>query len=69
MVSPKVLTTHYSICLLKIFPDFNPTFIRFLKRQCHNVFTNSFGSGALSGKMLPVRIIEKNKIDAYFRSG
>ncbi len=27
------------------------------------------GSGALSGKMLLVRIIENNKIDAYFRSG
>ncbi len=28
-----------------------------------------FGSGALPGKMLLVRIIENNKIDAYFRSG
>ena len=28
-----------------------------------------FGSGALPGKMLPVRIIENNKIDAHFRSG
>ncbi len=28
-----------------------------------------FGSGALSGKMMLVRIIENNKIDAYFRSG
>ena len=27
------------------------------------------GSGALSGKMLLVGIIENNKIDAYFRSG
>ena len=27
------------------------------------------GSCALSGKMLLVRIIEDNKIDAYFRSG
>ncbi len=25
-----------------------------------------FGSGALPGKMLLVRIIENNKIDAYF---
>ena len=27
------------------------------------------GSGALSGKMLLVRIIESNKIDAYFKVG
>ncbi len=26
------------------------------------------GSGALPGKMLLVRIIENNKIDAYFKS-
>ncbi len=28
-----------------------------------------FGSGALSGKMLLVRIFENNKNDAYFRVG
>ncbi len=28
-----------------------------------------FGSGALPGKMLLVRIIENNEFDAYFRSG
>ena len=27
------------------------------------------GSGALSDKMLLVRIVENNKIDAYFRVG
>ena len=27
------------------------------------------GSGALSTKMLPVRIVENNKIYAYFRTG
>ncbi len=27
------------------------------------------GSGPLSGKILLVRIIENNKIDAYFRAG
>ena len=27
------------------------------------------GSGALHGKLLIVRFIENNKIDAYFRSG
>ncbi len=27
------------------------------------------GSGALSGKILPVRIIANNKIDAYYRAG
>ncbi len=27
------------------------------------------GSGALSGKVLLVRIIENNEIEAYFRSG
>ncbi len=26
-----------------------------------------FGAGALSGKMLLVRIVENNKIDAYFK--
>ena len=30
---------------------------------------NIFGSGALSGKMLLVRIVENMKIDAYFRAG
>ncbi len=28
-----------------------------------------FGSGALSGKMFLVRIVENNRIDAYFRAG
>ncbi len=28
-----------------------------------------FWSGALSGKMLLVGIVENNKIDAYFRAG
>ena len=28
-----------------------------------------FGSCALSGKMLLVRIVENNKIDAYYRAG
>ncbi len=28
-----------------------------------------FGSSALSGKMLLVRIVENNKIDDYFRAG
>ena len=32
-------------------------------------YTYFFGSGVLPGKMLLVRIIENNKIDAYFRSG
>ena len=32
-------------------------------------FKTFFGSGALSGKMLLVRIIENNKIDIYFRAG
>ena len=27
------------------------------------------GSGAFSGKILLVRIVENNKIDAYFRAG
>ncbi len=29
----------------------------------------NLGSGALSGKMLHVRLVENNKIDAYFRGG
>ncbi len=29
----------------------------------------TFGSGALYGKMLLVRIVENNKINAYFRAG
>ena len=28
-----------------------------------------FESGALSGKMLPLRIVENNKIYDYFRAG
>jgi len=35
-------------------------------RFCH--LASEFGSGALSGKMLLVRIVENNKIDAYFRA-
>ena len=31
------------------------------------LFRLFFGSGALNGKMLLVRIIEKNKDDAYFK--
>ena len=36
------------------------------KQQCYK---QCFGSGALSGKMLLLRIFENNKIDAYFRVG
>ncbi len=32
-------------------------------------FVKNFESSALSGKMLLERIIENNKLDAYFRSG
>ena len=35
-----------------------------------NIFSKKhIGSGVLSGKMLLVRIVENNKIDAYFRAG
>ncbi len=34
-----------------------------------SLFLKKRGSGALSGKMLLVRIVENNKIDAYFRAG
>ena len=34
-----------------------------------NISLTKIGSGALPGKMLLVRIIENNKIAAYFRSG
>ncbi len=30
---------------------------------------NYLGFGALSGKMLLLRIVENNKIDAYFKAG
>ena len=33
------------------------------------IIYEGFGSGALSGKMLLVRIIENNKVSAYFRAG
>ena len=32
------------------------------------IYFGILGSGALSGKMLLERIVENNKIDAYFRS-
>ncbi len=32
-------------------------------------FRYIFGPGAFSAKMLLVRIVENNKIDAYFRAG
>ncbi len=32
-------------------------------------FSSLLGSGALSSKLLLVRIVENNKIDAYFRAG
>ena len=34
-----------------------------------SLIINLFGSGAFSGKMLLVRIVENNKFDAYFRAG
>ncbi len=34
-----------------------------------SLLSKILGSGALPGKMFLVRIIEHNKIDAYFRSG
>ena len=37
--------------------------------KCQVIHIRFFGSGALSGKMLLVRIVENNKIEAYFRSG
>ena len=36
------------------------------KKVCYHL---NFGTGALSGKMLVVSIIENNKFDAYPRSG
>ena len=33
------------------------------------IYNNNNGSGALSGKMLLLRIIEYNKSVAYFKSG
>ncbi len=33
------------------------------------IISSLLGSGALFGKMLLARIIENNKIDAYFRAG
>ena len=32
-------------------------------------YQSNIGSGALTGKMLLVRIVENNKIGAYFRAG
>ncbi len=38
--------------------------------HCHVYNTvENIGSGALSGKMLLVRIVENNKIDNYLRAG
>ena len=34
-----------------------------------NTGRRAYGSGALSGKMLLVRIVKNNKIDDYFRVG
>ena len=34
----------------------------------HRVTEKKFESSALSGKMLLVRIVENDKIDAYFRA-
>ncbi len=34
-----------------------------------HLFYKVVGSGALPGKMLPVRIIENIKIDSYYRAG
>ena len=36
--------------------------------RIYSFVQKSIGSSALPGKMLLVRIIENNKIDAYFRS-
>ncbi len=45
-------------------PDLNP---RGVARYKHGIYL--FGSGALFGKILLVRIVGNNKIDAYFRAG
>ncbi len=41
----------------------------YLSNFCASILLYMFGFGTLSGKMLLVRIIENDKIDAYFRSG
>ncbi len=41
-------------------------FRREYNTKCFNLL---FGSGALSGKMLLVRIVENNKVNAEFRAG
>ncbi len=38
---------------------------RYYNFYIFSIFQYSFGSGALSGKMLLVRIVENNKIDDY----
>ena len=37
-------------------------------RHNNNNLKTFLGSGALSGKMLLVRIVENDRIDAYFRT-
>jgi len=43
--------------------------VKFRNKINMTIFLKPFGSGALNGKMLHVRIIENNKIEAYFRTG
>ncbi len=40
-----------------------------IKSYKHSKTIKHHASGALSGKMLLVRIVENNKIDTYFRTG
>ncbi len=48
---------------------FKYVFTYFFRLKTFKLCNIMLGSGALPGKMLLVRIIENNIIDAYFRSG
>ncbi len=58
------------MCVLKVFSiALFLSFYIIIKLSSSHYINNNLGSGEPSGKMLLVRIIENNKIDAYFRSG
>ncbi len=61
-----------SICYFFVLSDKEPSKGKIMKEAMKLAKTKGeklFGSGALSGKMLLVRIIENDKINVNFRSG
>ena len=61
----QVILGHIAKLYCKVSSDNNVDYQEYI----YAIFQIKIGSGALSGKMLLVRIVENNKIDYYLRAG